>query len=473
VLMTQQGVPYYALQCDSPAYVTQKTKYSISVVYKDGKGAKKIPFQGVSGMAMLAFDMIWTKVAKQGSSIVVDVNGLDAKTTYMCQFADAASSAKKLQEARFLTKYKLDCGKQPSGFKISIRTSRVVLKILAKGTTQFATFTGTGSETIELDSCANGVKDGAETDTDCGGGACGKCAYGKACSKGSDCENDKCSKKNKCGAGGGTSEADAGESCKQIKRDTPKAANGRYWITGWGSAKQSKPFKVFCWNADRSGGGWTLMLVNWYTGGPSTGCWREGSCGNVDADVLAGRNAYKLDDKLIRATIGQKDTSTATKFDIMQDANGRNSYYSNNNREYNILNGYTAKWHFTRWRTMDGSSTKAHFVSYEWSSSFDGKTPLGDGSINWQGRPKCDASAIGGAGNGAGVNCRGQDGSGPNGGHHCRRNLGMRWSGALHFYMAHSNTDTYVFVCNSAQHTSGHKFSHRWWIRSGKDSEKE
>ena len=40
------------------------------------------------------------------------------------------------------------------------------------------------------------------------------------------------SKKNKCGAGLGTSEADAGESCKQIKRDNTKAANGRYWITG-------------------------------------------------------------------------------------------------------------------------------------------------------------------------------------------------------------------------------------------------
>ena len=142
------------------------------------------------------------------------------------------------------------------------------------------------------------------------------------------------SKKNKCGAGLGTSEADAGESCKQIKRDNTKAANGRYWITGcvvvqeshapfspplppptryvcarvllraqrererererrgglgeahtgtnttstqavstlgacraftrWGSAQQTKPFKVFCWNADRSGGGWTLMLVNWF-----------------------------------------------------------------------------------------------------------------------------------------------------------------------------------------------------------------
>ena len=74
-----------------------------------------------------------------------------------------------------------------------------------------------------------------------------------------------------------------------------------------------------------------------YTGG-NTGCWNQGPCGNVDKDVLGGRpNAYKLDDKLIRATIGQKDTSTATKFDIMQDANGMNTYYSGNNREYNIL----------------------------------------------------------------------------------------------------------------------------------------
>jgi hypothetical protein len=40
--------------------------------------------------------------------------------------------------------------------------------------------------------CADGVKDGDETDVDCGGAACGRCAPGRACAAGSDCEGGAC-----------------------------------------------------------------------------------------------------------------------------------------------------------------------------------------------------------------------------------------------------------------------------------------
>lgn len=46
-------------------------------------------------------------------------------------------------------------------------------------------------------SCNNGLKNGTETDVDCGGGTCQKCANGKDCGKKSDCVSDKCSN-NKC-----------------------------------------------------------------------------------------------------------------------------------------------------------------------------------------------------------------------------------------------------------------------------------
>src|SRR5207253_1443636 len=35
--------------------------------------------------------------------------------------------------------------------------------------------------------CTNGVKDGVETDVDCGGSVCGPCAAGKACAVTTDC----------------------------------------------------------------------------------------------------------------------------------------------------------------------------------------------------------------------------------------------------------------------------------------------
>lgn len=48
--------------------------------------------------------------------------------------------------------------------------------------------------------CANGVKDGSETDIDCGGGSCNACVLSKACTLDSDCASNDC----ECGASSGS-----------------------------------------------------------------------------------------------------------------------------------------------------------------------------------------------------------------------------------------------------------------------------
>ena len=40
--------------------------------------------------------------------------------------------------------------------------------------------------------CTNGVKDGSETDVDCGGGTCPRCAIGKTCASRNDCASARC-----------------------------------------------------------------------------------------------------------------------------------------------------------------------------------------------------------------------------------------------------------------------------------------
>lgn len=40
--------------------------------------------------------------------------------------------------------------------------------------------------------CRDGIQDGSETDVDCGGGSCPRCAYYKRCSQHYDCEGDWC-----------------------------------------------------------------------------------------------------------------------------------------------------------------------------------------------------------------------------------------------------------------------------------------
>ena len=47
-------------------------------------------------------------------------------------------------------------------------------------------------------SCTDAVKNGAETDVDCGGGTCGTCAAGKTCAVDVDCASATCKADKTC-----------------------------------------------------------------------------------------------------------------------------------------------------------------------------------------------------------------------------------------------------------------------------------
>jgi hypothetical protein len=53
---------------------------------------------------------------------------------------------------------------------------------------------GVGGMAGQANPCANGVRDGAETDVDCGGGGCPKCDANKACASNTDCKTENCSR---------------------------------------------------------------------------------------------------------------------------------------------------------------------------------------------------------------------------------------------------------------------------------------
>ncbi|WAS92766.1 lamin tail domain-containing protein [Nannocystis punicea] len=59
-------------------------------------------------------------------------------------------------------------------------------------TTTTTTDTETSSTTEAPDQCADGEKNGGETDTDCGGPTCSPCADGGACVEDTDCESGSC-----------------------------------------------------------------------------------------------------------------------------------------------------------------------------------------------------------------------------------------------------------------------------------------
>lgn len=56
-----------------------------------------------------------------------------------------------------------------------------------------ATATATATSSTGGPSCSDGMKNGTETDKDCGGDSCGACLEGEDCTKNADCQSDVCS----------------------------------------------------------------------------------------------------------------------------------------------------------------------------------------------------------------------------------------------------------------------------------------
>jgi hypothetical protein len=90
--------------------------------------------------------------------------------------------------------------------------------------------------------CTDNIKNGSETDIDCGG-SCKACALGQACGKGGDCASYGCVA-GKC---------TYATSCAAVKAAAPGAGDGTYTID---PGNAGKPLAVRC-DMTTDGGGWT------------------------------------------------------------------------------------------------------------------------------------------------------------------------------------------------------------------------
>ncbi len=140
-------------------------------------------------------------------------------------------------------------------------------------------------------SCMNGTRDGDETDVDCGGALCPKCAAGRTCGGAADCASASCSTEGVCACTqldhcpDGTSCVAklcvaAAASCAATKTAHPTAPDGEYWI----KPDMGAPYRAYCDMAQ-------AKEICTEAGGPVSSRTREGS-------NLAWSAVAKLDHKM-------------------------------------------------------------------------------------------------------------------------------------------------------------------------------
>jgi hypothetical protein len=193
--------------------------------------------------------------------------------------------------------------------------------------------------------CDDGMRNGLETDVDCGGG-CAPCEVGKACAVDADCAPSGICDPQQCRVA---------RSCDEILRHHPGSSDGSYPIAPTSAAP---PFQAVC-DMTRDGGGWTLLLKS-----------------NGDSTLAHGVSAW-TDDRLL----DEDDLTTQA---------GNSKYESFLSLPVTMLRGELDGFPYTK--AFAGLTAREIFAGP--ADIVDGYPTFNTGAPSWSTQPNCHTFGV-------------------------------------------------------------------------------
>ena len=173
---------------------------SVAVTFLGG-GAKTIPWAGIPDGNLLQFDRYFKDaVVHRGGEITLSAFGLEVDAAYQCNATVQGELVATSNETAVVdgTVFPCDIGVAQAVTKRYAKGVEITITLHAEATGKAVKYGGQGKAAvvaIDGDTCADGFKDGVETDVDCGGDdGCARCPADKKCGETADCnEGAECS----------------------------------------------------------------------------------------------------------------------------------------------------------------------------------------------------------------------------------------------------------------------------------------
>lgn len=179
--------------CSLPSWPHPLGQATVQLNYLGNATSTAVPFQGALGGNVLTFVQSYDQATLNHTAMVVTVTGVGFAPGDNLTCGYAAGGVSATVQAVALNTTTIVCDSIPAG-RLRLGDGYnvpIMVTVMNPGGAAMAFGGVTGGNVVTLvDSCADGILDGNETDVDCGGaGRCSRCAMSDNCRVPADCDS--------------------------------------------------------------------------------------------------------------------------------------------------------------------------------------------------------------------------------------------------------------------------------------------